>query len=417
VTVPTEPGSAVGPVPARRLAPDGFLPIHRLPGSLTVLDITKYFGDTTGGIRTYLVEKGRYVAARPGLHQVLVVPGAADELVGDGAVRQYRIRGPRIPFDPGYRLLLAPRTTRRILEHEQPDLIELGSPWLVPWLARYANRRLGAPLIWFYHTHFPGIIAPPGPALPGWRRHLADLAWGYVRRVAGMARAVLVASDSLARILEHQGVTNVRRVALGVDLALFRPERAATREAVLARYDLPRAPLAVYLGRFTEEKQLEVLLDGWPEVRRQTGAALVLVGAGPREALLRTRARDPGIHFIPFLRDRTAVADLLAAANLYLAPGPVETFGLSAVEALASGTPVVSVDCGGVADLVRASHAGALYPAGDVEACAAVIVRMLGSDLAPFRQKARGFTELNHAWPGVFDRLFEQYRAVLGECR
>ncbi len=332
-------------------------------------------------------------------------------MVDDGPVRQYRLRGPRIPFDPTYRLLLAPRSIRRIVEHERPDLIELGSPWLVPWLVRHANRRLGAPLVWFYHTHFPGIIAPPGLAAASWRRHLANSSWSYVRRVAGIARAVLVASDSLARMLEGQGVANVRRVALGVDLDLFRPERAADRDSVRDRHSLPPAPLAVYLGRFTEEKQIEVLVESWPEVRRRTGAALVLTGAGPREALL--RARGPGIHFIPFLRDRSAVADLLAAADLYLAPGPVETFGLSAVEALASGTPVVSVDGGGAADLVRASGAGALYPAGDVAGCAEVVARVLSADRAPLGRKARAFAELHHAWPRVFDHLFDEYRAVL----
>jgi alpha-1,6-mannosyltransferase len=383
------------------------------PGTLTVLDITKFFSETSGGIRTYLLAKAAYVQQRPSLRQVLLVPGPEDALSESGGVRCYRLRGPRIPFDPSYRFLLATRTTRRLVEHERPDLIEVGSPWFVPWVARHANRRLTAPTVWFYHTHFPAIIGAHRPDVPAWRRRAGQAAWRYARHLASRHRAVLVASESIAADLEREGVSNVIRIRLGVDLHTFHPARKARRQEVRARLGLPDGPLAIYAGRFTEEKQLETVLTAWPSVARECGGHLVMVGAGPREGLLRSGA-PASVSWIPYLRDRAELADLLAAADIYVAPGPAETFGLSPLEAMASGTPVLSVAAGGCSDHVRLSGAGALYPPGDAESLASAASHLLASDLDLFGRRARAFAENRHAWPDALDTVFAAYRQVLG---
>ncbi|MGH7580705.1 MAG: glycosyltransferase family 1 protein, partial [Gemmatimonadales bacterium] len=97
-----------------------------------MLDITEFFGDTTGGVRTYLLEKAKYVQRNPALRQVLVVPGARDEILEAGGVRCYRLHGPHIPTQKPYRFMLATRSTKRIVAHERPDLIEVGSAWCAP---------------------------------------------------------------------------------------------------------------------------------------------------------------------------------------------------------------------------------------------------------------------------------------------
>ena len=419
MTAPTEvaasPGFLARPKAPIDLSRSTFPRPLRAPGSLTILDITKFFGEATGGIRTYLLAKADFVQHDPNLRQVLVIPGAEDAVAEEGGVRCYRLRGPRIPFDQSYRFLLATRTTRRILEHERPALIEVGSPWLVPWVTRRANRFLLAPMVWFYHTHFPAILDPDIPGVQRSRRGLSRLSWQYVRRLAGLYRATLVASESVARQLEREGIPRVHRVALGVDLERFTPARRAAARETRRRYGLPDAPLAVFLGRFAEEKQLETVLAGWGEVERRTGAWLVLVGAGPREAKLRALAEGRQVRWVPYLRDRNQVADLLAACDLYVAPGPAETFGLSALEAMASGTPVLSVDAGGVADRVRASGAGALYVPGHAAACAEAAISLFRGDLRTIGSTARAFAERHHSWRTAFQIIFDIYRAVLAQ--
>jgi alpha-1,6-mannosyltransferase len=170
----------------------------------------------------------------------------------------------------------------------------------------------------------------------------------------------------------------------------------------------------VFLGRLAREKQLDVVLEAWPEVERRTGATLLLVGDGPARRRLEAHSESRRVVWLPFVSDRNLTADLLAAADLYVAPGPAETFGLSALEAMAAGIPVLSVDRGGVADRIRVSGAGALYPAGDPHALAEAAIRLLHGDLRSLGQTARRYAEEHHSWPAAFGRIFEVYREVLG---
>ena len=158
-------------------------PRLRAGANLGVLDISEFFGETTGGVRTYLLEKARYVQRQPLLRQVLVVPGAADEILEGSGVRCYRLHGAPIPTQKPYRFMLATESTSRIVAHERPDLIEVGSAWCAPWLIRLATRRIDVPTVWFYHSNFPRIIAPR-PQSAGWlRRQASSAAWRYGRRL------------------------------------------------------------------------------------------------------------------------------------------------------------------------------------------------------------------------------------------
>jgi alpha-1,6-mannosyltransferase len=229
-----------------------------------------------------------------------------------------------------------------------------------------------------------------------------------------MVQATIAPCRAVVRELESAGVPNVVHVPLGVDLELFTPARRAGAEATRRRLGLPEGPLALYVGRFAGEKELDLVLGAWAAVERRTGARLVLVGAGPAEASLR---RAPGADraiWLGFERSRERLADLYGAATLYVAPGPAETFGLSAMEALASGLPIVSVDQGGVAEAVSRSGAGRLYAAGDPAHFVEVAGSVLAGDPAVLGATGRAYAEAHHAWPHVFDRLFEVYAGILG---
>lgn len=395
-----------------RLIPPAAPPLR--PGAaLTVLDVTKYYGDTTGGVRTYLNEKSAYIAARPSLRHVLVVPGAADEVSEGEGSRTYRLAGPPIPTQPPYRFLHSADALRRIVLHERPDLIEIGSPFLVPWVVRRATRGLDPRLVWFYHGNVPRLISQH-PGHDGAMRAAGHrLAWSYVRRVSRLVRATLVASDFVAADLEREGVVNAVRVPLGVDLARFTPGRRDRRAQTRRALGLSDAPLAVYCGRFAREKHLDVLIRAWPAVERKTGAWLALVGDGPSAAWVRSLPGADRVTWLPFERDRDRLADLLAAADLYVAPGPAETFGLAALEALASGTPVLSVDSGGVPELVRRSGAGDVYAVGDEASLAESAIALLTRDLDELGRRGHAYAEREHEWSTVFDRIFAVYRAVL----
>nr|MBA3521998.1 glycosyltransferase [Gemmatimonadales bacterium] len=388
-------------------------PRLRPAAGLGVLDISEFFGETTGGVRTYLLEKARYVQRRPALRQVLVVPGAEDAILEASGVRCYRLQGPPIPTQKPYRLMLATRSTSRIVAHERPDVIEVGSVWCAPWLVRLATRLRDVPAVWFYHSDFPRIIAPR-PRTAGWLRLGASaLAWRYVRRLGRLVRATLAPCEAVARELRDAGVENVIRIPLGIDLARFNPLRRANAAATRHSFGLPAGRIAMYVGRLAGEKDLDLLLAAWRGVERRTGVRLLLVGDGPaRRALQAGPGADRAI-WLPFERDRDRLADLYAAVDLAVAPGPAETFGLAALESLASGNPILSVDQGGVAETVVRSGAGLLYAAGDGAHLAQVAEHLLGQDLEALGARGRRYAEENHGWETVLDRLFSVYRDVL----
>lgn len=399
--------------PALDLAASALPPRLRPDAGFGVLDISEYFADTSGGVRTYLMQKARYVEARRALRQVLVLPGADDRIGGLTGVRCYRLHGPLIPLQSTYRFILATRSMSRICAHERPDLIEVGSAYGAPWLVARATDTLKVPAVWFYHSHIPRILNPRGRrgALP--RRVMAAGAGAYVRAIARTVERTIVSSDFVVEELAALGVSRVSKVPLGVDVELFHPSRAARRAATRARHGLPDGPLAIFIGRLSFEKHLHIMLRAWQDVAHRTGAALAVVGSGRDERRFRLMA-GPHVTFVPFQGDREAVADLYAAADFAITPGPVETFGLSALEAMASGLPVLAADQGGVAESVANAGAGMRFEAGSADALSAVAQALLAADLPALGRIGRAYVEQHHRWDHVFDRLFAVYRDVAG---
>jgi alpha-1,6-mannosyltransferase len=353
------------------------------------------------------MEKAAYVERHPELRQVLVLPSGADAITEVPGVRCYRMRGPRVPTQHPYRFMLATRSNRRIVEHERPDVIEVGSPGLVPWIIRGAAERLGIPLVHFFHSNYPALAGH------GLRHRLATR---YARALDRLFAATIVASATTAEDLRRAGIDRVVRIPLGVDLQCFHPGRRARGMALRARLGLHTGPLVIVVGRFAREKEIALLLDAWPAIRARTGAQLLLVGDGPlRRPLLhsiRKQRWSRSVHWFPFTADREQLASLLASAELFVSPGTAETFGLAALESLASGTPVLSADGGGVAEQVTLSGAGALFRAGSAAGLATAAVQLLETDSAPLRRRARSYAALEHDWEIVFERIVSLYREV-----
>jgi alpha-1,6-mannosyltransferase len=390
------------------------LPVPDRPAAPTaIMDVTKWFGETSGGVKTYLVEKSRWASRSLDVRHTMVIPGAFDALAEGQGTRVYRLQGPRVP-NQAYRFLLAPRSLRRIITHERPTVIEVGSPVFVPWVTALATRGLEIPLVQFYHTSIAGAWRSLGLARAPGRLGRGLLA-AWVRSLDRLVARTIVASDFAARELAAAGVSRVTRVPLGVDLDHFYPARRATRERTLRRLGLPLdRPLVVSVGRLAPEKRLESLVDAWPNVERATGAHLVIVGSGPLESSLRARCAAVRVTWLPYQHDRVTLANLLAAADLFVAPGDVETFGLAALEALASGVPVVSSATGAVAELVEASGARATFEAGNAASCAHAVREVLARDFASLSLRARSYAEREHDWSLVFARLLAVYQEVAG---
>lgn len=209
---------------------------------------------------------------------------------------------------------------------------------------------------------------------------------GLRNRLLLRAEGFVALSEEMTEEFEKAGVPRRRIYAIpnGVDVQTFRPAEPVERTALRRRLDLPDGKLVVYTGRLVTYKGLPVLLRSWEQLQRErAGATLVLVGEGGGDMhacdaelrdFVRERGLDPSVRFTGAVAN---VADFLRAADLFVFPTMDEAFGLSLVEAMACGLPVVTTAVGGIRDFLVDDQNGVVVPVGDVEALRNALLRIL----------------------------------------
>jgi N-acetyl-alpha-D-glucosaminyl L-malate synthase BshA len=134
----------------------------------------------------------------------------------------------------------------------------------------------------------------------------------------------------------------------------------------------------MHISNFRAVKRVRDVVKVFAQVRNAMPATLVMVGDGPERVEAEDEARDLGVQAdVRFLGKIDSVAPLLAGADLFLLPSQTESFGLSALEALACGVPVIASRVGGLPEVVRHGVTGWLHPLGDVDAMARDAIAVL----------------------------------------
>jgi L-malate glycosyltransferase len=134
----------------------------------------------------------------------------------------------------------------------------------------------------------------------------------------------------------------------------------------------------MHISNFRPVKRVTDVVQVFARVTERIPAVLIMVGDGPDRGAAEAEARRLGLHDkVFFLGKIDAVAPLLAGADLFLLPSNSESFGLSALEALACGVPVIGADVGGLPELVRPGETGELCPVGDIDAMSDAAIRIL----------------------------------------
>ncbi|MFJ3502193.1 MULTISPECIES: glycosyltransferase [unclassified Streptomyces] len=361
----------------------------RTGGGLRIVRLANFVTPTSGGLRTALDRLGRgYLAA--GHEPVLVVPGAtaSDHRTEQGRV--VTLPGSVLPGTGGYRVLADRRRVARLLDELAPDRIEVSDRTTLRWTGEWA-RRARVPSVMVSHETADGVLrtwgVPPALAARAADRLNRRTAWAFAR--------IVCTTEWAEREFVRIGARNVVRAPLGVDLDHCRPDRRAA--ATRARYADGARVLLLLCSRLSVEKRPGTALDALEELRGAgIAATLVVAGDGPLRAALERRARERRlpVRFVGHLADREALADLQAAADVCLAPGPAETFGLSALEALACGTPVVVSASSALPEVVGTAGAAA---ADTPAAFASGVQSLLAVPEAVRRRAARARAE-GFAW-------------------
>lgn len=310
---------------------------------MKIIHIANFYGPKSGGIKTTLHNLGTEYG-KIGHDFIYVVPGKkfSRENTSHGAC--ITLPSWVIPFSGGYRVIKSNRQVKTIVQSLSPDRIEVSDRFTLSCLGSWAKQR-NIPAIVFSHETLRGLVKNyfglPLKSFVSWHNS----------RLAGRFDFVVTTTNFAAAEFNDIGTSNIVRVPLGVDLETFSPSHR--NEELRAKMIKGGDVLLVHCGRLSPEKKPERSLQVLRELlSRGINARLVYIGSGPLHKKLYDSSRDIPVTFWGYVANKNLLAQMIASADVSLAPGPIETFCLAALESLASGTPVVASETSAVGEFL-----------------------------------------------------------------
>lgn len=345
---------------------------------LRIAQLANFVGPESGGMKIALEALGQgYVDA--GHERILIIPGERDEIVETEAGIVATIASPKIA--PTYRMILQPKKAIRLLEQFRPTSIEVSDKWTLTPTARWA-RKAGVGSVLFSHeklddmaTNFVRGKIPVSAAVGWWTGRLA----------AAYDRVVVTSHYSAAEFAST--TAELRLIPLGVDLDTFSPSNGNLPDDGITHI--------CYVGRMSHEKDPQLGVAAAVELhRRGVPVQLHMYGTGADVDELKQLAGDAPVTFHGFVSGRTEVSACFASSHLSYSVSPHETFGLAVLEALASGTPVVTANRGGASELITEDCGEFAEPTPEdiADATERLIARLAPELRLAARKRAEGFS-------------------------
>lgn len=422
--------------------------------------ITNYYHKDSGGIST-AYNRLLEAANRHERYVRLIVPGEKTEIeeVGDYG-RIYYIKADFSPvFDKRYRVMLPWKTyifdqapIKRILREEKPDLVEIGEKYslsLIAGLLRKGVMNVTSKRPILVHLscermddNVRSFISKGSLAnglarlfmgnyvIPMFDFHLTNSK--FTAEELFEAASPSIASRFSNRfksfcwsLLRTPKIPISERVFVnqcGVDNKSFSITRqsAAARQTILRRYNLPdHVRLVLYAGRLSPEKNVVLLLEIMKILRSGSDSTfhLLVAGAGPSAGLLAQEFENEskeGATLVGHLTDKNELADLFANCDVFVHPNPREPFGITPLEAMASGLPVVAPNSGGLLSYANGKNAWLVEP--DARSFAAAVLEVFNDQHVRRSKIERGLETANaYTWESSTDALFSLYDRMYAE--
>ena len=372
---------------------------------MRIVHVANFYGPSSGGIKTTLHELGRGYL-KYGHEFIYIVPGP--RYIKEQTPFGLKITLPSftLPASGGYQIIRSNKQLLNLLEFLNPDRIEVSDRFTLLKVGRWAKQHKVASLV-FSHETLNGLVKKYAPLIPVSIRN-RFVNW-HNRKLAASFDTVIATTDFAAAEFVRIKTTNLRKVAFGVDLIGFNPEN---RDHKLRKELLKGAEyLLVHCGRMSPEKEPARSVQAVSElVKAGVNVRLIIVGGGPLWNKIRQQSLGLPIEMLGYVASREKVASYLAAADIAIAPGPLETFCLSALESLASGTPVVASKSSAVGEILNINSikpAGAV--ASDNGAEFAIAIRQL-LNKGRLRKVAREQAE-KFSWANTVDAMLDVHGA------
>ena len=328
----------------------------------------------------------------------------------DGGLREYKgatihgVSGMAFPLYPELKLALPRPSIGDALEKFNPDLIHVVNPAVLGLAGVFYSKTLDIPLLASYHTHLPKYLEHYGLGV------LEGVMWELLKAVHNQARLNLCTSTAMEGELSGHGIERVAVWQRGVDTELFRPELASREMRDRLTQGHPDAPLLLYIGRLSAEKEIDRIK---PVLESIPGARLALVGGGPYQEELEQHFAGTNTYFAGYMEGEE-LGSAYASADVFVFPSRTETLGLVLLEAMAAGCPVVAANSGGIPDSVTDGENGYLFDPKDDQGATVATQRIfdMGAERETLRIKARAEAE-RWGWNAATRQLQDFYREVL----
>ena len=359
---------------------------------MKIIHVANFYGPKSGGIKTTLHNLG--LGYRSEGHEfIYLIPGKKFSRESNEYGGCITLPSWVIPFSGGYRVIRSTRQVKSILQALKPDRLEVSDRFTLSCLGRWASQRK-IPAIVFSHETLKGLVK----SYFGFS--LNKFVKWHNTKLAAKFDYVVTTTDFASSEFNEIGTSNLVQIPLGVDLTNFSPERynAELRTKMLKGGDV----LLVHCGRLSPEKKPERSLQALRELLdRGVNARLVFIGSGPLHKKLYDSSRDIPVTFWGYVANKNLLAQMIASADISIAPGPIETFCLAALESLASGTPVVASNTSAVGEFLKTEDGNCvgLTAANNGSAFADAIEKLfsLTNEDVQMRQRCRSQAE-NFPW-------------------
>ncbi|MBI3567469.1 MAG: glycosyltransferase family 4 protein [Gemmatimonadetes bacterium] len=376
-------------------------PVHRSPpaAGLRVAQVTEYYYPHLGGV----CEHAHFLAdecRRRGMHVDIITPRIGRTVPLPGVIHvghslPVPSNGSHARLSVGWRLR---DRLRHVLREGRYDVVHVHAP-LTPSLPLLALERGNAALVGTWHTQFSGSLL-----LELFRDRLQS----RIDRLDGTIAVSETARAAISRYFEAPW----RVVPNGVNTTLYRPGRPMPEEMAHG------APTLLFVGRLDPRNGLSTLLEAWPIVQAAVRhARLVIVGDGPLRGHYERQARAlSGVVFRGALGDERA--DYYSNASAYVCPTTRASFGITLLEAMASGRPILCSDIPGFRDVVANGREALMVPPEDPRALAQGAITLLRDAALRDELGATGLQRsARYDWVHVTDEIVDVYASALAARR
>lgn len=341
-------------------------------------------------------------------HEVLIF-ATGDAPASYAGFEVVRIPSLSLPVYPEVKFgILTPALPRRLAQFA-PDVVHVVNPiWTAGW-ATYVAEAQGLPIVGSFHTDVPEYTRKLGIA---WVKPIAE--WG-LRTFHGKADANLVTSAPMMDKAKTYGIRDVQLWPKAVDTGGFAPHKRTAEMRARLTGGHPEEPLVLFVGRISAEKSVERTLPIMEALReRVPSARFALVGEGPLYNEMRRVMDREWITFTGYLSGAELQA-AYASGDALLFPSTTETLGFAALEAFASGVPVVAANAGGLPFVVADGETGFLVDPHAPDTAWAAQLELLLTD-APLRQRmshAAREEALRWGWRNATEKVVAVYQGAV----